>query len=530
MCIKILVFVALYKEVSNNWTFLGRYFKSCNQTDIVSFRVEYRFLFVKVSNSWTLWCINSGRWRLMASINALDISCLLFVARHLTYLCRRLSHMKNTLFIFLLIGSSSLFAQQSKTLNECIRIAWAQHPGFRNTAIRIKEARMDYVASVGAFLPRVNVDVEAGKRFGRSIDPSTNTYTSNTFDEGTVGLDMTLSLFEGFARINRVRFESLNRQQSKWERLEQQNELAYRVTDVYYKLLLEDKMLELTREQSRLGERYLRQTEVFAELGLKSASDLQEVRARHEGDLYRYKVRENSRQMTLLALKQLMNWNPSDTLIVQDTLNVEDLPLSLTPMTDNLYEQSLATMPTMRIMELKLKAARKQYAIAGGAFSPSVYARFSMASRYMDGYSSKQLNDNLGKYIGVGISIPLINGLERITTLRKQKLNLHRLRNEDEEQKQRLYTEVEQIVLSLSAGQTEHRQALLQLQAESRVLKESERKWEEGLIPVFQLMEARNRFLSAKAELVRVRLQLEMMRKLEDYYRTGSFCDYTMKD
>ena len=36
-------------------------------------------------------------------------------------------------------------------------------------------------------------------------------------------------------------------------------------------------------------------------------------------------------------------------------------------------------------------------------------------------------------------------------------------------------------------------------------------------------MEARNRFISAKAELVRVRLQVEMMRKLEKYYREGTF-------
>ena len=39
----------------------------------------------------------------------------------------------------------------------------------------------------------------------------------------------------------------------------------------------------------------------------------------------------------------------------------------------------------------------------------------------------------------------------------------------------------------------------------------------------FQLMEARNRFISAKAELVRVRLQVEMMMKLEKYYREGTF-------
>ena len=59
--------------------------------------------------------------------------------------------------------------------------------------------------------------------------------------------------------------------------------------------------------------------------------------------------------------------------------------------------------------------------------------------------------------------------------------------------------------------------------AETLVLKESERKWEEGLISVFQLMEARNRFIAAKAELVRVRLQIEMMMKLEKYYRQGTF-------
>ena len=36
-------------------------------------------------------------------------------------------------------------------------------------------------------------------------------------------------------------------------------------------------------------------------------------------------------------------------------------------------------------------------------------------------------------------------------------------------------------------------------------------------------MEAHNSFISAKAELVRVRLQVEMMMKLEKYYREGTF-------
>ena len=114
--------------------------------------------------------------------------------------------------------------------------------------------------------------------------------------------------------------------------------------------------------------------------------------------------------------------------------------------------------------------------------------------------------------------------MQRLTNQRKLKLNMYRLKNEEELEKQQLYTDIEQTLLSLHTGYSEHQQALSQLDAETLVLKESERKWEEGLISVFQLMEARNRFISSKAELARVRLQVDMTLKMETYYRTGSFC------
>ena len=432
--------------------------------------------------------------------------------------------MKNVFFLLFLFPLIA-HAQPVMNLDECIRLAWKQNPSIRNSAINIKEARAEYAAAIGTFLPRIAADAETGKRFGRSIDPNTNGYTEKTFEEGTVGLDMTLSLFEGFSRINQVRFQKINRERSEWELKDRQNQLAYQVTDAYYKLILERKLLILAWEQNRLSERYLKQTEVFVELGLKSVSDLQEVKARQEGDIYRCQSRANSCRLALLHLEQLMNFQSGDTLVIQDTIaELNHLPLLPFPSAETLYSQSLETLPAMHVIGLKQKAARKEYAMTGGAFSPSVYARFTVGSNFYDTFfSARQLRDNVGKYIGIGISFPLLNGLERLTNQRKQKLNLYRLKNEAELEKQQLYTDIEQTLLSLRAGYMEHRQVLQQLSAETQVLKESERKWEEGLISVFQLMEARNRFISAKAELVRVRLQVEMMMKLEKYYREGTF-------
>ena len=97
-------------------------------------------------------------------------------------------------------------------------------------------------------------------------------------------------------------FRKMNKERSEWALKNRQNELAYQVTNAYYKLILERKLLNLALEQSRLSERYLKQTETFVELGLKSASDLQEVKARREGDIYRYKSRENTCRLALLHL------------------------------------------------------------------------------------------------------------------------------------------------------------------------------------------------------------------------------------
>lgn len=418
----------------------------------------------------------------------------------------------------------SLPLRGQSSLDDCIRRAWEYNPGFKNTRIEVKEARADYVAAVGKFLPRVAVQAEVGRHIGRSVDPDTNGYTSDSYNQGTVGMDVTLSLFEGFARVNRLRFARLVQKEREWDRLAKQNDLAYRVTEAYYKVVLDEQLMKLAKEQLHLGERYLKQTEVFMELGLKSASDWQEVKARHQGDAFRCSSYEKNRAMSLLYLKEILGMNDADTLTVSAGREEEDAPVLPLADAEGLYLQSVHALPDYKRMEMWEQAARKELAVSIGQFSPAIYARFSWGSDFYNSlFSLHQLRDHWNKYVGIGISFPIFNGLDRYADLKKKRLNVKRVRNSIEEEKLHLRTETEQITLSLRTGWEEHRQATLQVQAEAQVLKETERKWEEGIVSVFQLMEARNRLLSAKAEQVRVRLQYELTSRLAHYYRTGSF-------
>lgn len=432
--------------------------------------------------------------------------------------------MKNNLLIVCVLSGLSLPILGQSTLNDCIHYAWEHNPGFKNTDIDVKEARTDYRAAMGKFLPNISIQAEVGRHIGRSVDPDTNGYTADSYNQGTVGMDITLSLFEGFARINRLRYTHWAKKEKEWSGLAKQNELAYQVVDAYYKAVLDKKLSELAAEQLRLGERYLKQTEVFMELGLKSASDLQEVKARHQGDVFRYRSYEKNQQMSFLYLKEILGMKEADTLSVSLS-GVEDIPLSI-PQADmeGLYLQSVHVLPDYKRMEMWEKAARKEYAVALGQFSPTIFARFSWGSDFYNSlFSLHQLRDHWNKYIGVGISFPILSGLDRYAGARKKRLNLLHVQNSIEEEKLHLRTETERIILSLHSGWEEHRQAVLQVTAETQVLKETERKWEEGLVSVFQLMEARNRLLAAKAEKVRVKLQYELTSRLAMYYQTGTF-------
>ena len=66
--------------------------------------------------------------------------------------------MKNFFFLSLFLLPHFVKAQSGMTLDECIRLAWKQNPSVRNSVIDIKEARADYMAAVGAFLPRAAVN------------------------------------------------------------------------------------------------------------------------------------------------------------------------------------------------------------------------------------------------------------------------------------------------------------------------------------------------------------------------------------
>lgn len=425
------------------------------------------------------------------------------------------------------------YAQDFWTVDSCMHYAVEKNLSLKNSRLDTRIAREDFAAAIGDFLPSVSTSGAFGKRMGRSVDPKTNMYTTSSFLESTLGINISMPVFEGFQRINKAQFTRLNKQLSGITEKAEENRVAFEVMDAYYVYIFDRKMHTLAGEQRKLSERYHEQMLEFVDLGLRSPSDLQEVKARLQSDIYQEQVKGKTERLSLLALKELLQMRSSDTLLINEIdADGEELPLVNDYSALEVYVESESALPQFKMMALSEQASRKSLAIASGAFSPSIRAEFSLYSGYYDTERGadghivsfgQQMKNNWNKYIGLSVSFPIFNGLSRVTAVRKERFRLQQVRNNNDQQRISLYKEIEDACLTLQASAEEYYQSQRQLEAATTTLHENEQKWEEGMISVFELMEKRNLYISAKAELTRTWLQYDLKHRMVEFYRTGSF-------
>ena len=301
-----------------------------------------------------------------------------------------------SLFLFVFLASpGNLRAQSGWTVDDCMRYAVEQNYRVRNSRLDTRIAGEDLAAAYGDFLPSVSATGALGKRLGRSVDPKTNLYTSSSFLESTMGLNVSLPVFDGFTRVNRLQFRKLNKQIGGLTEQIEENRIAFEVMDAFYRLCFDKKMYELAVEQRKLSERYHDQMLEYVDLGMRSSSDLQEVKARLQSDIYQETVKANGCRLSLLALKELLNMRDTDTLAISPGGEGE-FPVLPVLESNEIYAASETSLPEFRAMELREKASRKSLAIASGAFSPSIRAEFSL---YSGCYDTER--DDLGEIIPI---------------------------------------------------------------------------------------------------------------------------------
>lgn len=431
---------------------------------------------------------------------------------------------------FWFLTGNALVAQTNWNLTRCISFAIENNIGLKQKEIQKKLATEDLSQSKRNLLPEISASSRAGISFGRSVDPNTNDIVNNEFFNNSYELGASLTIFNGFKQVNQIEYQKFRKKASELNLLNAIDDLAFSVMNSYFDVLYYQGALKIALEQVETSRINLKKIEKQVDLGMKSKTDLLEMRANFETEeLGRIQV-ENNLKKAMLQLKQHMNLTEGTDLI----LDAEQSPMVLAgnQQQENLFNSYTQWSPYYQSFEAQLKASRKSLAISRSQLYPSLSAYGSMGTGFYEttkddsgktiGFGT-QLDNNRSQYLGASVNIPIFSRWAARSSIKKAKLGVEEAQNTLDEEKQKLYFEMANNLNDLEALEKEYNQYQKQQEADQQAFQASERKFEQGLVNVVDFYIAKNRLANSESQVLKARLQWEVKKKILDFYMGKRF-------
>ena len=424
-----------------------------------------------------------------------------------------------------------LFSQKAWTLDQCINFAWDNNFSVHNQELGVSIRKTDYKQSMNDLYPSLGFQTSLNQYFGRSIDPTTNSYIDVKFYNNYYGLSASLDIFNGFMKMNTISMQKLNLEAEKNKLQQVRNEVAFAVINSYFNVLLQQGLSQIAMENYGLSRNQLDYTIKFVELGRKPGTDLLETEANLASDSFLLVQSYNLLDQASLSLKYQMNFPPADSLDI-DTLVPSIFQGSIDTLSmQELYNVASKTLPDIMYAKNNLMAAKKAVQVSKGAFSPRLGFSAGWSSQFMETNRdtlnriipySDQMKNNSNEYLSLGLEIPLFSKFSKNTSLTKSKLRYQQAKVQFDDISYKLMMGVEKSLTEWKAARAEYESALSQLAKNLKAYQAAEKKLDKGLINIIEFYIQKNKWIRAKTEVLRTGLQVLLKERYIMFLMTGS--------
>lgn len=427
--------------------------------------------------------------------------------------------MKRITTILLLTTALSAHGQSALTLQQCMQYAVEHNHEVKRVALELDNYEANLTEAAVSFLPSVNASVSGQYNFGRTIDQKTNVYNDvNTFNNST-SLNASMPLFDGFNRWHALRAAKAGTLMGRLALRQQQDQTALQVLQAVTNLLYYEGLVQMAAEKQKETELLLRQTRLLTEVGRKSPTELALVEAQLAEADYELTRQQNLHASALLELKKTMAYPMEDSiaLAVKALPSTEEVSLSSLP--------DIAQHASVQRAYYQMQASRQQWKQSRAGLYPTISLNAGLNTGYfktlhvdVDPTFHAQYKNNLGKYIGATLSIPLFNNLQQVSQVRRARNNMQMAQEQYEQQQ----LELEKLSREAWQDWQGYRQQALQMQkkseADSLAYSLTRRQFEEGLCTAIDLHTVRSQWLNSKAMLLQCRLMVMVKQQLVRYY------------
>jgi outer membrane protein len=469
------------------------------------------------------------------------------------------------LLVCLLVISSQIMAQDSAySLQECVNLALENNLSIQRSKLDKQTSEIGLAQSKMNRYPSLNLSSSYGSNWGRSIDPTTNSFISQKINSSGLGGNSSVTLFNGFQITNALKQSKVSLEVANADLESSKNNVSLSVITLYLNTIFNKELVGNANFQLNSTTEQLERTKTLVDAGALPITNLLDLQAQQASNEVNLINAENNYNFALLQLKQSLLIPAGDAFEIEvPNIQIEN-ENAVDPDAGQVYKTALENQPQIKSADLRIKESELGYDIAKSGYMPSLTLNGSFRTNYSSfadrarpifsgdkiivpieiGYLQntptdrvftdaefpviletdpdftlpEQFDANLSKSLSINLSIPVFNNWRTRSDVQRSMINQKRAQINAQETRNQLRQTIETSTNDLLAASKSFTASEKQVKALEESFRIIENQYNLGAVNFVDFQVSANNLFIAKSDLVRAKYDYIFKRKVLDFY------------
>ena len=437
--------------------------------------------------------------------------------------------MKLYIIIASILFAEIAFAQEVETnatsklwsLEDCISYAIENNITVKDANLNTSISEVDYNKAKSARLPNLFGSASQTFSSGTSIDPITSDYVSDQIHSTNLGINSSMTLFQGSQVNNQIKQNKLLLEQSGLLAEEAKNSIVISILETYLQALFSKEGIAIAENNLKASEKEVLRAKSRLDAGSIALSDYTEAQSQAATNKYNVIAAKNDYEQNIITLKQLLELSPLETLEIETIDENMDL-INLELNKEAIYTNALAYLPEVEASKTNILINEKELDIAKGGYLPTLALTGSLGSGYTsinDSDFSDQLDLNFNQRLGLSLTIPIFNRNQTKAAVQTASINIEKA----EIQKQTVEKEVIKKVETAYQNALSSQEQLVAAEASEDAAEQSynlaQKKYELGDLSTTDLVINQNTYTNAQQNYLQAKYLNILYHQLLQFYQ-----------
>ncbi len=478
--------------------------------------------------------------------------------------------MKQLFTIFAAILSFVSVAQKNNEkwdLKRCVEYAMKNNISVKQAEVQARITALQHEANKLAVYPTANFNSSAGLQFGRSVDPTTNQFTTTQLIFNTFGFNTGVTVYNWGRLKNNILVSDFSTKAAIADIERAANDIGLNVASFYLAVLSSKQQVEIVQSQIASTTEQLNNTRKRVDAGALPELNAAELEARLASDSINYYNAANNYQQNIINLKGLLNINMAEPFELS-TPSLDKIPVDaladLEPAT--LYNLALTLQPQQKVNDFRYKSAEYRVKAAKAGLYPVISFGGGLATNFAsttnkitgvtfgaaqpngqfvnvggtnynvleptfqlqqgkknfgeiwDGYGV-QLDNNFRQNLGFQINVPIFNNGNAKLNYANAKLQVQQLDLVKIQANQRLQQDIYLAHTNAMASLQRFNASEKTVSTAERSFEYAKKRYENGLINTLDLITNQNNLLQAKLTRLNTQFEYVFRMKVLEFYK-----------